>query len=76
MSVKFLRKNPHLKEKLAKTLKTLEADIFHASLKTHHLHGSLAKYMACSINYEYRVLFTFSEMSVFLHVVGTHDEIY
>lgn len=53
----FLKKHSNLLEKYKETLKKLETDPFHPALKTHKLKGNLKEFHACSINYEYRIVF-------------------
>jgi addiction module RelE/StbE family toxin len=72
----FSKHNRQCTEKIQKTLKKLEQDIFDASLDMHKLHGDLKDFYACKVSYEIRILFTFDEKSVTLHDIGTHDQIY
>jgi mRNA-degrading endonuclease YafQ of YafQ-DinJ toxin-antitoxin module len=64
------------------TLQKLSEDSFNPSLKTHKLKGELAGVWACSINYSNRILFEFvenyeaEEEAIFLHTVGSHDDVY
>jgi len=76
MSRDFLQKNPILKAKWAKTIRTLEKDVFHSALKTHKLHGNLKELYACRISYDHRIIFSFDEKSITLYGVGSHDNIY
>lgn len=47
---------------------------FDLRLKTHKLTGQLKKYWAFSIDYRYRILFSFEGKGlVRFHTVGTHD---
>ena len=72
----FSRRNQQYTDKIKKTLKKLEQDIFNPSLDTHKLHGELKDFYACKVSYELRILFTFDEKSVILQDIGTHDQIY
>ena len=59
---------------------------FNAKLKTHKLKGDLKAYWACSINYDLRLIFQFTQAmdkdtanpveAILLSTIGTHDEIY
>ena len=65
-------------EKYKETLGKLEVDPFSSSLKTHKLKGNLKDFYACSINYEYRIVFIIliQDDEITLFDVGTHDEVY
>ena len=76
MSRGFLIKNPHLRAKWAKTLRVLEKYVFDVSLKTHKLHGSLKEQYACRISFDHRIVFSFTEKTVTLYGVGSHDDMY
>jgi addiction module RelE/StbE family toxin len=67
-----------LLEKYKETLKKLEKAPFHPVLKTHKLKGNLKEFHACSINYEYRIVFVIliQNDEITLFDVGTHDEVY
>ena len=73
---KLLNKRPDLEEKLASILDTVCREIRHPSLKTHRLHGSLSKYYACRVNYDYRLIFNYDKNFIYLYSIGTHDEVY
>lgn len=45
---RLLKKNRELGETVGKTLKILETDIFHSSLRTHKLKGKYEGSWACS----------------------------
>ncbi len=74
----FLKKHSNLFEKYKETLKKLKTDPFSDSLKTHKLKGNLKDFYACSINYEYRIVFIIliQDDEITLFDVGTHDEVY
>lgn len=50
-------------------------DVFNVSLKTHKLHGKFDGYLSFSINYKYRIIFSYTEnkKDVKFHSIGTHD---
>ncbi len=73
---KFLRQHKDLTETIEKVFRRLETDIHIPSLKTHKLHGRLKRSYACSINYEYRIAFSFDDKNVYLESIGSHDELY
>lgn len=51
-------------------------DIFSPSLETHKLHGKMAKSYACSVNYYYRIVFSFDDQYIYLESIGSHDDVY
>lgn len=79
---RLVRKNPHLRPLVGKTLQKLTEDAFHPSLRTHKLMGELSDIWSCSIDYNYRILFQFMEdsenysSSILLLNISTHDEVY
>jgi addiction module RelE/StbE family toxin len=76
------KNRPQLQEKVLATLSMLELDPFHPSLRTHKLQGELKEFWACSVEYDFRIVFQFcqlegeAEESIVLVDVGTHDEVY
>jgi len=74
----FLKKHGNLLDKYKTVLKKLEHNPFDSSLKTHKLKGDLKQFHACSINYEYRMVFVIfiQDDEIILLDVGTHDEVY
>lgn len=79
---KITKKNPQLIDKVTKTLRLLADDPFTPSLKSHKLEGDLADLWSCSVAYDCRIIFRFSEEGQLLEVVillvdiGSHDEVY
>ena len=79
---KLIKKNPQLQSKVVCILDLLEDDPFTPSLKSHKLTGDLDGYWSCSVNYDYRIIFTFSqdeedkETLIILVDIGSHDEVY
>lgn len=77
-----VKRQPHLLDDIAATLRLLQADPFAAQLATHKLKGRLAGTWACSAGYDLRILFEFvpnphrEEADLFLIEIGTHDEVY
>ena len=58
---KLIKKNPQLQDKVLGILDLLENDPFTPSLKSHKLTGDLDRYWSCSVNYDCRIIFTFSK---------------
>jgi len=69
-------------KKLHSDIKTIAAekeiifknDPFDSRLKTHKLHGKLSGYLSFSINYKYRIIFSFIDnKNIKFYSIGTHD---
>ncbi|MBD2347031.1 type II toxin-antitoxin system RelE/ParE family toxin [Anabaena subtropica] len=79
---KIIKKNPQLKDQIVKVLRLLADDPFTPSLKSHKLTGDLVGLWSCSVTYDCRIIFTFSEdenlleMVILLIDIGSHDEVY
>ena len=79
---KITKKNPQLKDQIAKVLRLLTDDPFMPSLKSHKLGGDLAGLWSCSVAYDCRLIFKFSEdeelleMVILLVDIGSHDDVY
>ncbi len=73
---KFIERDFVLAKKVIDTLKRLAGDINDPILKTHKLSGDLKNSFACSINYEYRIVFYYDDVFVYLESIGSHDEVY
>ncbi|PKN66953.1 MAG: plasmid stabilization protein [Deltaproteobacteria bacterium HGW-Deltaproteobacteria-12] len=52
---KFIKKHPELTSQYEKTLKILELNPNHPSLRLHKLHGKLSQLYSVSINISYRI---------------------
>ncbi len=77
-AARFLKKHPDLSSQYEKTLKLLEVDPFHPSLRLHRLKGTLSELHSVSINISYRITLelTIQEQMIIPVDVGTHDEVY
>jgi len=77
-AARFLKKHPDLLPHYEKTLKLLEIDPFHPSLRLHRLKGTLSELHSISINISYRITLelVIQEHKIILIDVGTHDEVY
>ena len=77
-AARFLRLHPAASVQYAKTLKLLQANPHHPSLRLHALKGKLSGLHSVSINLSYRItlemLITASEIVPIN--VGDHDEVY
>jgi toxin HigB-1 len=75
---KFVWQHPELISQYEKTLKILEINPHHPSLRLHQLKGKLKDLHSVSINISYRITleFYFSDKEIVLVNVGHHDEVY
>ncbi|BCL60043.1 hypothetical protein DGMP_07360 [Desulfomarina profundi] len=75
---KFVKKHPDLISQYEKTLKLLEIDPNHPSLRLHSLKGKLKNLHSVSINVSYRITLEFIiiKKEIILVNVGRHDEVY
>ncbi len=75
---KFLKKHPELITQYEKTLKLMELDPFHPSLRLHPLRGKLKDLFSVSINISYRITLEFyiNKHNIILVDVGHHDQVY
>jgi mRNA-degrading endonuclease YafQ of YafQ-DinJ toxin-antitoxin module len=73
-----LRRHPELEQQYLKTLKLLEADPFHPSLRIHKLSGRLDGLHSVSINLSYRITLELmiNESEIIPVNVGDHDTVY
>ena len=74
----FIQKHPDLLRQYEKTLKLLELDPNHQSLRLHPLKGKLKGLHSVSINISYRITigFIITEHEIILVNIGSHDEVY
>ena len=75
---RFIRRHPDLITQYEKTLKLMELNPFHPSLRLHRLKGPLAELHSVSINISYRITLEFLlEDEIIIPVdVGKHGEVY
>jgi len=74
----FFKKHPDLIEKYAKTLRVLQANPQHPSLRLHPLKGKLKGLHSVSINMSYRITLELmiTDKEIILISVGSHDQAY
>jgi mRNA-degrading endonuclease YafQ of YafQ-DinJ toxin-antitoxin module len=78
----MVRRKPDLSARVENVPKLLVEDPFHPTLHTHKLKGDLAGLWACTVDYEYRIVFEFvndpetGDEAILLDAVGTHHEVY
>lgn len=77
-AARFLRQHPDARGLYAKTLKLLEANPHHPSLRLHALKGNLKGLHSVSINLSYRITIEFliTKSEIVPINVGSHDEVY
>jgi proteic killer suppression protein len=75
---KFVKKHPDLISPYGNTLKLLEIDPNHQTLRLHPLKGKLKDLYSVSINISYRITLEFfiTKKEIILVNVGHHDEVY
>lgn len=75
---KFAKKHPELLKQYEKTLKLMELNPTHPSLRLHKLEGRLSDYYSVSINMTYRITIDFiiREKEIIPINVGKHEEVY
>lgn len=75
---KFAKKHPELLSQYEKTLKLLQIDPNHPSLRLHPLKGKLKDLHSVSINVTYRITLEFIiiKKEIILVNVGHHKEVY
>ena len=75
---KFIKKHPDLISQYKKTLKILEINPYHPSLRLHKLHGKLSELYSVSINISYRIsiIFLIKDDKVIPIDLGSYDEVY
>ncbi|MBU0559628.1 MAG: plasmid stabilization protein [Bacteroidetes bacterium] len=77
-AAKFIKKHPDLVNQYVKTLKLLELNPFHPSLRLHKMKGKLTEYYSVSINISYLLTIDFiiEEDKIIPIDIGSHDEVY
>lgn len=75
---KFIKRRPELLGQYEKTLKLLELNPNHPSLRLHELKGKLKGLHSISINIPYRITLELivAEKDIILIDVGPHDRVY
>ncbi|NJO15943.1 MAG: plasmid stabilization protein [Thioploca sp.] len=77
-ATQFIKKHPDLLTQYEKTLKILELNPHHPSLRLHQLKGKLHDLYSVSINVSYRITleFYFDDKEIVLVNIGHHDKVY
>jgi len=75
---KFIRLHPEILSQYEKTLKLLELNPSHPSLRLHRLKGKLSSVYSISINLSYRICIDFiiEEDRIILIDIGKHNHVY
>ena len=75
---KFIGQHPGIISQYEKTLKLLELNPSHPSLRIHKLKGRLEKLYSVSINISYRICidFVIDEDTIIPIDIGKHDDVY
>ena len=77
-AARFLKRHPDASSQYAKTLKLLEANPHHPSLRLHPLKGKFSDLHSVSINLSYRITLELliTESEIVPINIGDHDEVY
>lgn len=77
-AARFIKRHPELTQQYEKTLRLLELNPYHPSLRLHRLKGSLSDLHSVSINISYRITLEFlvEDGKIIPVSVGSHDEVY
>ena len=77
-ATKFIKRHPELLPHYEKTLKLLELNPYHPSLRLHRLSGPLRDLHSVSINISYRITLEFllEDGKIIPVNVGSHDGMY
>lgn len=59
LAEKWVKKHPNIKSKYYNTLRMLEINPFHNSLRLHKLKGTMFEYYSVSIDMKYRIIIDF-----------------
>ena len=75
---KFIKKRPELLSQYEKTIRLLEVNPHHPSLRLHKLSGKLSDLHSVSINISYRITIELiiTEKEIIPIEIGSHDEVY
>ncbi|HQX85654.1 MAG: plasmid stabilization protein [Sulfuritalea sp.] len=76
--IQFLKRHPELRQPYAKTLRLLEANPAHPSLRLHPLRGKHEGLHSVSINLSYRITLELliQDQQIIPVNVGDHDAVY
>jgi len=77
-AARFIKRHPEILSQYEKTLKLLELNPSHPSLRLHRLGGPLRDLHSVSISISYRITLEFllEDGKIVLVNVGSHDEVY
>ena len=75
---KFIKKRPEVLSQYEKTIRLLEINPHHPSLRLHKLSGKLSDLHSVSINISYGITLEliFTEKEIIPVEIGSHDEVY
>ncbi len=77
-AARFAKRHPDLLPQYEKTLKLLEINPFHPSLRLHRLKGPLSDLHSVSVNISFRITMEFliDDRTIIPVNVGKHEEVY
>jgi mRNA-degrading endonuclease YafQ of YafQ-DinJ toxin-antitoxin module len=73
----FIKRHPGLRESYTRTIRLLELNPHHPSLRLHKLKGKLQEYSSVSINMKYRIMLDFiiRDDLIILIAIGSHEQL-
>ena len=73
----FKKRHPELEKSYLRTLKLLQVNPSHPSLRLHKLKGKLRQFSSVSINMKYRIMIDFiiKDDKIILISIGSHEEL-
>ncbi len=73
----FVKRYPNLRESYARTIRLLELNPHHPSLRLHKLKGRLQAYSSVSIYMKYRIMLDFiiKDDMIILIAIGSHEQL-
>lgn len=77
-AARFLKRHPEIESAYGKTLRLLEANPHHPSLRLHPLRGKLDGLHSVSINMSFRITLEMiiTDKEIIFINVGSHEEVY
>ncbi len=73
----FIQLHPNLRESYSRTIRLLEVNPSHPTLRLHKLKGQLRSYSSVSINMKYRIMIDFivKDDMIILIALGSHEQL-
>jgi len=77
-AIKFFKRHKDLLDKYKKSIKLLQTNPTHPSLRMHKLQGKMRQFYSVSIDMKYRVVVDFIvvDKTIIMIDIGSHDDVY